>query len=155
GVLVVTRDNAVAALAESQHALVLREAEPGLSKSVAQAATRLASDNIGNMLMLPTDVPLATSLEIDMVIAKHGWAPAVTIVSDEDGYGTNAIALSPPDLMPFRFGRQSFEAHRQAAQDCGARVQVLRAPGLALDVDTPEDIRRFLSHESATVSAAY
>ena len=154
GVLCVTREAGVEALAPICNAEVLPEAQAGLSNSVAQAARHLVTRGIGNMMMLPTDVPLATSDEVDMVIAKHGWAPAVTLVSDEEGYGTNALAISPPDLMPFRFGRHSFVAHRDAALALGARVQTLRVPGLALDVDTPEDIRRLLTCDRASATSA-
>lgn len=154
GVLCVTREAAVDTLAAQVGAEVLPEAQAGLSNSVLQAARHLTARGQSSMLILPTDVPLATSDEVDMVIAKHGWAPAVTLVSDEDGYGTNALAVSPPDLMPFRFGRHSYVAHRDAALALGARVQTLRAPGLALDVDTPEDIRRLLTCDRATATSA-
>lgn len=154
GVLCVTREPAVATLAPLCGAEILDEAASGLSNSVAQAARHLVARGHHGMLVLPTDVPLATSAEVDHVIAKHGWAPAVTLVSDEEGYGTNALAVSPPDLMPFRFGRHSFVAHRDAALALGARVQTLRAPGLALDVDTPEDIRRLLTCDRDTATSA-
>lgn len=147
GVVVVSRDKAVRPLAERYGASVLPEAEAGLSRSVLQAAQHLAGQGAPALLMLPTDIPLTTPAEIDTLIASHGSAPAVTLVSDGEGYGTNAIALSPPSLMPFRFGRRSFEAHRAAATACGARVQVLQLPGLALDVDTPEDLQRLLAYE--------
>ena len=154
GVLCVTREAAVDELAALAGAEVLAEEQAGLSNAVAQAALHLQARGQAGMLILPTDVPLATSDEVDMVIAKHGWAPAVTLVSDEDGYGTNALAVSPPNLMPFRFGRHSYVAHRDAALALGARVQTLRAPGLALDVDTPEDIRRLLTCDRATATSA-
>ena len=76
GVLCVTREAGVANLAAICGAEVLDEAQPGLSNSVAQAARVLVAREQGAMLVLPTDVPLATSAEVDFVIAKHGWAPA-------------------------------------------------------------------------------
>jgi 2-phospho-L-lactate guanylyltransferase len=154
GVLCVTREPQVAALAHAHGAAVLGEEQPGLSNAVEQAARHLTALGHAAMLVLPTDVPLATSAEVDTVIAKHGWAPAATLVSDEDGYGTNALAVSPPTLMPFRFGRHSFIAHRDGALSRGARVQVIRAPGLALDVDTPDDIRRLLTCDRASATSA-
>lgn len=154
GVLCVTREAGVAALAPICGAEILEEAQPGLSNSVAQAAAHLVAREQNGMLVLPADVPLATSAEVDFVIAKHGWAPAVTLVSDEDGYGTNALAVSPPDLMPFRYGRHSFVAHRDAALALGARVQTLKLPGLALDVDTPDDIRRLLTCDRDSATSA-
>lgn len=155
GVLCVTREPEVAALTPLCGAQILGEEQPGLSNSVAQAARHLVAREQGSMLVLPADVPLATSEEIDFVIAKHGWAPAVTLVSDEDGYGTNALAVSPPDLMPFRFGRHSYIAHRDAALALGARVTTLRLPGLALDVDTPEDVRRLLTCDRNSATSAF
>jgi len=154
GVLIVTREKAAAALAKPFGATLLPEAEPGLSKSVLQAGRDLAAQGASGLLMLPTDVPLATTTEIDQLIARHGWAPAVTLVSDEEGYGTNAIAVSPPDLMPFRFGRRSFEAHRAAATALGVRVQTLRSAGLALDIDRPDDLRRLLAYERPLATIA-
>ena len=152
GVMVVTREKAMADIAQRHGAQLLPEAEPGLSKSIFQAARHLAGQGASSLLMLPTDVPLASPQDIDQLIARHGWAPAVTLVSDGEGWGTNAIAVSPPDLMPFRFGRRSFEAHKAAGLALGARVQVLRSPGLALDVDTPEDLRRLLAYERDTAT---
>ena len=75
-------------------------------------------------------------------------------MSDEEGYGTNAIAVSPPDLMSFHFGRRSFEAHRSAATALGVRVQTLRSAGLALDIDRPDDLRRLLAYERPLATIA-
>lgn len=155
GVIVVTREKAVAPIAAKFGVTVLPEAEPGLSKSVLQAGRHLSSLGGHSLLMLPTDVPLASPTEIDQLIDRHGWAPAVTLVSDEAGYGTNAIAVSPPDLMSFRFGRRSFEAHRSAATALGVRVQTLRSPGLAMDIDRPDDLRRLLSYERPLATIAF
>ena len=58
---------------------------------------------------------------------------------DRHGRGTNALLLSPPDVIDFCFGGDSKAAHLAAARAAGARVEVLDGP-LTLDIDTPEDL---------------
>jgi 2-phospho-L-lactate guanylyltransferase len=98
------------------------------------------------MLVVPADVPLATGDEIAAVLAGHGAPPAVTLVSDRRHKGTNALACSPPDAIPTCFGRRSFAGHRQLARERGIAARVLSLAGLALDVDTPDDLRLLLAH---------
>ena len=47
----------------------------------------------------------------------------------------------PAGLFPARFGNDSFEPHHAAAQATGKPCLVLSLPGIALDVDTPADVR--------------
>ena len=77
----------------------------GQSAAVAQGARVLAAEGASGILTIPGDVPLATPAEIELVLATHGMAwRAMTIVPSRDGKGTNALAVSPPALIPFHFG---------------------------------------------------
>jgi 2-phospho-L-lactate guanylyltransferase len=60
-------------------------------------------------------------------------------VPDRHGRGTNALLLSPPDVIEFCFGGDSRYAHEGAALAAGAHVEVLDGP-LTLDIDTPDDL---------------
>ena len=75
--------------------------------------------------------------------------PAVVIAPDRLGTGTNGLALSPPGIIGFRFGAGSFAAHRAEAQAAGVEPAVVVRPGLAFDLDTPEDLARWLELGSA------
>lgn len=147
GVLMVSGEPEARALAGKFNAVFLPEETRGLSTAVAQAGDYLAARGEHSFLMLPSDVPLAAATEIDALIEGHPEAPSISIVSDLEGYGTNAIAVSPPLLMPFLFGQRSFFAHRHAAEALSAQVRVVHASGLALDIDTPEDLRRLFTYE--------
>ena len=58
----------------------------------------------------------------------------------KDG-GTNAVAMRPPGVLPTLFGEsESCRLHEEAARRAGLRAVVLDLPGLAFDVDTPEDL---------------
>jgi 2-phospho-L-lactate guanylyltransferase len=69
----------------------------------------------------------------------------VVIVPDRHGQGTNALLLTPPDVMEPAFGEGSFARHAARARAAGAAVRVADLPSLALDVDTPEDLAALLA----------
>jgi len=113
----------------------------GQSAAVAQGARVLAAEGASGILTIPGDVPLATPAEIELVLATHGMAwRAMTIVPSRDGKGTNALAISPPALIPFHFGDSSFDPHCAEARALGIEPRILRLPGLGLDIDTPDDL---------------
>ena len=68
-------------------------------------------------------------------------AEGTVLVPAADGRGTNAIFRRPASLFPARFGNDSFKPHHAAAQATGKPCVVLSLPGIALDVDNPEDLR--------------
>ena len=67
-------------------------------------------------------------------------APDVVIVPDRHGSGTNALRLTPPDVIAPSFGPGSFARHAARGAAAGAVVRVAQAPSLELDVDTPGDL---------------
>ena len=157
GTLVVTRDAWAQSLASRYGAAVLEErANRGQSPAVADAVCELAQAGASAALALPGDVPLVSPAEIDRVLAAHGPAPAVTMMPAADGRGTNCMACSPPDAIPFHFGHDSFEPHKAEARALGIEPRILAGlPGIALDVDKPEDLRMLLAQGGACRALAW
>ena len=144
GILVVTVDPEASRLAARYGArLVETGARDGHTGAVATAARLLAAEGRAGMLTLPGDIPLVTPAELAELLAAHPPAPSFTIAPSHDERGSNAIACSPPDAVPLRFGDNSFYPHLQAAEVCGIRPNVLHLPGIALDIDNPEDLFAF------------
>ena len=155
GILVVTVDPAARRLALSYGARLLADgARDGHTGAVTTAARLLAAEARGGMLALPGDVPLVTPDEIGRIVAAHRPAPAFTIVPSHDEGGSNAVLVSPPDAVPLRFGIDSFFPHLRAAEDHGIQPTVLRLPGIALDIDNPEDLVAFARQPSPTRTRA-
>jgi len=151
GLLVVTVDADAGRLAASFGArLTEAGARDGHTGAVSAAARLLAAEGRAGMLTLPGDIPLVTPAEIACVLAAHPPAPSFTIVPSHDERGSNAIACSPPDVAPLRFGENSFYPHLQTAEVCGIRPNLLRLPGIALDIDNPEDVVSFMRTPSLT-----
>jgi len=149
--LVVTADTQAGKLAASFGGRVIEiGARDGHTGAVAAAARLLAAEGRGGMLTLPGDIPLVTSTEIAKLLAAHPPAPSFTIVPSHDERGSNAIVCSPPDAVPLRFGNNSFHPHLEAAEQCGIRPNVVHLPGIALDIDNPEDVVSFMRTQSPT-----
>ena len=153
-IIVVTRDERAFELAAGHGARVLAEpANDGQSAAVERAGAALGRDGVESLLQVPGDVPGASADEIAAVLAAHGrasdGAPAVTLVPSHDRRGTNCVLCSPPDVLPFAFGHDSFEPHCEAARAQGIAPRIIALPGLGLDIDTPDDLRAFMARPAA------
>jgi len=156
GMIVVTIDQAAAALAARYGARVLAEgAREGQTGAVAAAARLLAAEGKGAMLTVPGDVPLVTPEEIAQIIGAHDRAPDFVIVPAHDSRGSNAILCAPPDAVSLKFGDDSFHPHLEAARQAGLAPKILRLPGLGLDIDNPADLAAFLKTPSNTRTRAF
>jgi 2-phospho-L-lactate guanylyltransferase len=151
GILVVTVDPEASRLAARYGArLVEAGARSGHTGAVAAAARLLATEGRAGMLTLPGDIPLVTSAELVQLLAAHPPSPSFTIAPSHDERGSNAIACSPPDAVPLRFGEDSFYPHLRAAEAHGIKPNVLHLPGIALDIDNPEDVVSFMRIDAPT-----
>jgi 2-phospho-L-lactate/phosphoenolpyruvate guanylyltransferase len=142
GVIAVVDDIAAAMLAERRGALAIRDA--GGDMNVAAAAGVRAAERHGatTVLVLPGDIPLVSVADLNTLRAAAAGAPrAVVVGASRDGSGTNALLLCPPDVIAPAFGPPSVERHIRLAQAAGAVTQLWSQLGLALEVDTPADLR--------------
>lgn len=120
------------------------------SASVDAASSQLAIEGVRAALRLPADIPLAQSADIEALINGLEAQPAAILVPSLDRNGTNALVRHPPDLFPSRFGPNSLVLHIQEALRVQANLRILENPRIALDLDEPSDILRFLEQPSET-----
>jgi 2-phospho-L-lactate/phosphoenolpyruvate guanylyltransferase len=145
GVLVVTVDLVVTRLARRYGArIVVEGAREGQTGAVAAAAAVLVREGQACMMTMPADIPRVSAAEITPTLAAHGPAPAFTIVPAHDDLGSNTILCSPPDLVPLRFGDDSFYPHLAAARGRGIDPLIIRHTGIGMDIDRPADLVAFL-----------
>jgi 2-phospho-L-lactate guanylyltransferase len=145
GVLVATDGDDVATTAREHGAIALRDNPAAPFASVIDRALAiLAGRGATAAVVVMADLPLLGPYHVDDLCSALDGADLV-LAPDRDQLGTNALAVRLPAAMPTRFGhRDSFSRHLVSAAAAGLRVAMVRAHGLAFDLDTPADLAELL-----------
>jgi 2-phospho-L-lactate guanylyltransferase len=123
---------------------VIREdAVAGHSAAVNRAVASLAG-RASTILSIAADLPALTPDDVDFVF--HEAPEPITLMHSRDGTGTNGVLFTPPAIIAMDYGPDSFTRHLSRTAAAGYRAGVLNVPGIAFDIDTPEDVRAFMQN---------
>jgi 2-phospho-L-lactate guanylyltransferase len=150
GIVVVTADAEVAALATTSGALVVAEAQERGTNAAVEAGIGTLSDVVSGVIVLPADVPHVSPAAIDAAARLCARERALVLVPASGDGGTNLFACTPPHLLRPSFGTGSFARHFALAARAGLEPLLPRLGQLDLDLDRPDDLARFLELRSAT-----
>ena len=140
GVLVVSRDPNALTIARNHGARTVQEdGQPELNTALKRATIVAQVYATRGILVLPADLPLITREDILALINRAIKPPVVVIAPDRHKKGTNALLISPPGLIEYDFGENSFQRHCELIKKAGARLEIVDLPSLGLDLDVPED----------------
>lgn len=134
-VFVACDDEDVARWAGEVGADVLWSPGLGLNGAVDAGRTTVAGKGFDHLVIAHSDLPLATDLAALVVDST------VVLVPDGRRDGTNVMALPVGADVPASYGGGSFRRHLDQAMAGRMRVAVRADRRLALDVDTPDDLR--------------
>jgi 2-phospho-L-lactate guanylyltransferase len=105
-----------------------------------------------SLLVIPGDVPLITHDDVDFILEKEKPYHSVILIPARDELGTNAILKKPPDVIPSRFGYDSFKKHIDEARHKNIPYEIYNLPRVALDIDDPQDLDLFAAEKILTLS---
>lgn len=141
GVFVVTSEPTADAIGRGYGATVLvDDVEEGQSAATLIGIDHALEQGAGRVLLVPGDCPALDPAEIGELLERPVLDPSVTIVPDRHGTGTNALVLTPPDVIEPAFGPGSRERHEQLAEAAGVPFEIAHVETLAIDVDTADDL---------------
>ena len=139
--LVVSRDSKALSIARKLGArTVAEQGAPELNNALIRATVVAQQFDVNGVLIIPADLPLLKVDDVEKLISLAVDPPVVVIAPDRRGTGTNALLSSPPGLIDYDFGTDSFERHVARAKEAGVRLVVCEIPSIGLDVDLPEDL---------------
>ena len=100
------------------------------------------SRGAGAVLVISSDLPLVTRRTIATMLsaARRLGSPGVLAAPATGRGGTNALYLSPPDVIDLHFGDDSLGKFERDAASRGVRFALHESPRLALDLDEPTDL---------------
>ena len=111
--------------------------EAGQSAAVLLGIAAAVADRV---LLVPGDCPSLDPGEVSALLAR---TEPVVIVPDRHGQGTNALLLTPPDVMAPAFGEGSFARHAAlAGRGRRRRSRVRRRPEPRAWTSTPRRTSR-------------
>jgi 2-phospho-L-lactate guanylyltransferase len=140
-VLVVSRDPHALTIARNLGArTVLEDGQPHLNTALTRATVVAKVYATRGVLVLPADLPLLSHEDVLALIERATQPPVVVIAPDRHEQGTNALLMSPTGLIEYDFGDGSYQRHCERARKANVRLEILKLPSLALDLDLPEDL---------------
>lgn len=143
-VVVISPSAALRELVEETGARLLVQRGMGLNEGLDQARAAAVAEGVETLLVLHGDLPELDLADVEAFAASVPDPRSVAIAPDKTGSGTNGLALRPPDVIGFHFGAGSRATHELAAREAGIAPVVIERPGLAFDLDTPDDLRGWL-----------
>ncbi len=153
-ILVVSSAHGAQRIASGHGAAVLEDDASGHSEAAALGIAHALELGAGRALLVPGDCPLANPADLAALIAHPAPPHSALIVPDRHGTGTNALLLTPPDVIRPSFGPGSCARHVEIAEAQDAVAEIVEIGSLALDVDTPEDLEALRIALAATHGGA-
>ena len=145
-VVVISPSRALREIVESSGARLAVQRGMGLNEGLEQARFDALTDAIETMVILHGDLPNLQATDVEVLMGSLGsdGSPGVAIAPDRAGTGTNGLVLRPPGVIGFHFGPGSFAKHVAEVERAGVQLVAVNRSGLAFDLDTPEDLARWL-----------
>lgn len=146
-IVVMSMDETALQVAKSFDALLFMESKLGLNQAILEVINWCIKRGVSSTLILPADIPLVTSLDLNRILSL-GKDSGIVISPSRSREGTNALLLTPPNVIPTFYGQHSFPKHIEEASARGMGVHIFRSWRVALDIDTVEDLIAFLAFKA-------
>ena len=150
GIIIVTSDDAAAALAEQHGCHVVSDrVRNGINAAIRLGLDHVLKNGGAGVLILPSDIPHVKCDAVARAVGTIKTPYSLAIIKAMDG-GTNLLACGSARSLPLRFGPGSFRKHCEAAREQRLEVCALPSGELELDIDRPQDLTAFLALQSKT-----
>jgi len=134
---------------------IFHDTTSNLNETIYTASQWAKRNNFSAILVVPIDVPLIKSIDIDRIIERSLYINKGIVIASSYNGGTNLLLLKPPTVMPTFYGSNSFLKHITYADTHGLEVVEYISDRVRLDIDTPLDLLVFFEQGISTATHNY
>ena len=148
--VVVSSDLTVERFVKNFGMTFLKETQESLNQALNQATKWCVRNAAESVLVLPADIPLITSKDINQLV-KLAPNKSLVISPSQNG-GTNALLQTPPGVISPCFGSDSFKKHISRALAKHVQTKIYVSSNVMFDIDSEKDLEQFLKVGKQTAS---
>ena len=143
-VLVITPCEEVEKISKDYHVRVLKEQNlNGLNSAVSKGVCWSSINHCDSSLILPGDIIDPKTEDIKKILEIGKKSRDSIVICPSADFGTNALFLSLPTRLNFKFGPNSFFEHQKEAKKIFIRSIIAPVDSLKDDLDTGKDLEKF------------
>ena len=147
-ILVITPCQEVEKISKDFHVLVLKEQSlNGLNSAVKKGICWSSENLYDSSLILPGDIIDPETEDIKKILLMGKKSRNSMVICPSTDFGTNALFLSLPTRLSFKFGPNSFFEHQKEAKKISIRSIIAPVDSLKDDLDTGKDLEKFKTRQ--------
>ena len=147
-ILVITPCEEVEKISKDFQVLVLKEQSLNGLNSAVKKGIYWSSENLyDSSLILPGDIIDPETEDIKKILDMGRKSRNSMVICPSTDFGTNALYLSLPTRLNFKFGPNSFFEHQKEAKKISIRSIIAPVDSLKDDLDTGKDLEKFKSRQ--------
>ncbi|WOV92952.1 MAG: 2-phospho-L-lactate guanylyltransferase [Candidatus Nitrosoabyssus spongiisocia] len=144
-ILLVTADSNALSIGEKFNVTEIRmETDSGVNDAIKQADEYLRKKNCSTSIVLPQDIPLIQTEDLDF-LTQFIKPESVLIVPSRQFDGTNALIRTPCRVIPPLYDMGGFKTHLDSGRLNTKYSNVLYCDRIMIDIDTDLDILHVLN----------
>ena len=144
-IAVITNSREIKEIARRKEILVIDdEKKPILSRSIEIASDWAKANSYSSLCVIPADLADPKPKDI-IAFLSYPLQKFGLVITPSIDLGTNALHVSPVNLIKFQYGKRSSIKHITSARRLGITPVILPFDSLRFDVDTDLDLKELLA----------
>lgn len=134
--------------------VVFQERDDGLNRGLDLARDSVRAQGARTLTVLPVDLPYVSNATLRAALGMSIGPGLSAIVPDTALQGTNLLSIPADMPFEFQFGPSSFVLHLDQLRRRCVHVRVVQPSSLQEDIDTVEQLHRFISASTLQLASA-